>query len=78
MIDHSGLSAATHLSSMRSTFEQIWASLATPKGTRETAARIATGRKVYERGRATKTVQRTVDKPSAEGLRQRARVDFQS
>lgn len=62
------LASQRTMASLSTTFDQIWSALAQVKGARETAARIATSRKVYERGRETKMVQRSIQKLENEGL----------
>lgn len=49
-------------------FELLWGLLENPKGTRETAVRIAAGQRVYGRGREAMSVKRTVDKLIDEGI----------
>lgn len=49
-------------------FELLWELLEEPKGTRETTVRIATGARVYGRGRDAASAKRTVDKLVDEGI----------
>ena len=49
-------------------FELLWELLEQPKGTRETAVRIATGQRVYGRARDAMSVKRSVDKLIDEGM----------
>lgn len=49
-------------------FELLWELLEEPKGTRETTVRIATGARVYGRGRDAASAKRTVDKLVNEGI----------
>lgn len=49
-------------------FELLWELLEEPKGTRETAVRIATAQRVYGRGRDAMSVKRSVDKLLDEGI----------
>lgn len=49
-------------------FELLWELLEEPKGTRETAVRIATGKPVYGRGRDAMSAKRSVDKLIDEGI----------
>jgi len=49
-------------------FELLWELLEEPKGTRETAVWIATGGRVYGRGRDAMSVKRSVDKLIDEGI----------
>ncbi|MHB8631765.1 MAG: AAA family ATPase [Candidatus Limnocylindria bacterium] len=59
-------------------FELLWELLDEPKGTRETAGRIATGQRVYGRGRDAMSVKRSVDKLIDEGIvRKIARGQFE-
>lgn len=55
------------LAALTVTFEQIWRSLAQPKGTYLSAARIASGISLY-RGRPRKTVQRSLERLEQDGL----------
>ena len=54
--------------SLERNFELVWELLEEPKGTRETAVRIATGRRVYGSGRKAMSAKRTVDKLLDEGI----------
>lgn len=55
-------------SGLERNFELLWELLEEPKGTRETAARIASGQRVYGRGRDAMSVKRSVDKLGDEGI----------
>ena len=55
-------------SGLERNFELVWELLDAPKGTRETAVRIATGRRVYGTGREAMSVKRSVDKLLDEGI----------
>lgn len=67
------------LGTLSATFEQIWRSLALPRGTYVTAARIASGAPLY-RGRARQTVRRSVERLEQDGLirrlSERGRYEF--
>ena len=55
-------------SGLERNFELLWELLEEPKGTRETAVRIASGQRVYGRGRDAMSVKRSVDKLGDEGI----------
>lgn len=59
------------LATLAVAFDQIWQTLAEPKGTRLTAERIATGQPPYK-GRPRKTVERTIERLEKDGLITRA------
>lgn len=52
---------------LEATFDQIWSGLDSPKGTRLTAMRIASGRPIWG-GRPRRTVQRTIERLERDGL----------
>lgn len=59
-------------------FELLWQLLEEPKGTRETAVRIAGGQRVYGQGRHAMSVRRSVDRLVDEGIvRKVARGEFE-
>ncbi len=62
------LALAKTMASLSAEFEEIWKQLEKPKGTRTTAARIATGRPVYGRGRSGTETARTVERLEGLGL----------
>lgn len=62
------LAMARTMAGLSAEFEEIWKQLERPKGTRTTAARIATGRPVYGRGRPAGETARTVEKLERLGL----------
>ncbi len=54
--------------SLRIKFDELWRRLDQPAGTQLTVARIAAGRPIYGRGRADRSVRRTIDKLVTEGV----------